>query len=150
MWEFSEKSMKKWISRLARDCWPTKQVTWEAHAGSWRIHDMLDFTSHSWLKPSRKWPIKLTTWLLFECDFSHSLPTMYRPSLPMKCKKSIHKKILREKNLAKHLRVRDCLSTILYIISLKFSFIPTSPSMHLWEVLSTNTYLTHFEYWEKF
>ena len=40
--------------------------------------------------------------------------------------KSIHKKLLREKTLAKHLRVRVCLPTILYIISLEFPFTPTS------------------------
>ena len=39
-------------------------------------------------------------------------------------------KLLREKTLAKHLRVRDCLPIILYIISLEFSFTPTSPSTH--------------------
>ena len=64
--------------------------------------------------------------------------------------RSIHKKLLKEKTLAKHLRVRVCLPIILYIISLKFSFTPTSPSTYPWEVLSPNTYLTHSECWEKF
>ena len=64
--------------------------------------------------------------------------------------RSIHKKLLREKTLAKHLRVRVYLPTILNIISLKFSFTPTSPSTYPWEVLSPNTYLTHSECWEKF
>jgi len=143
VWEFGEESMKKWISRLAHDCRPTKQVTWEANAGSWRVHDMLDFTSYSRLRPSREWPIKLTAWLLFECDFSHSLPTLYKPSLPMICKKKeyLFKKLLREKTLTKHLRVRDCLPTILYIISLKYPFTPISPFTHPWEVLTSNTYL---------
>ena len=63
---------------------------------------------------------------------------------------SIHKKLLREKTLAKHLRVRYCLPTILYIISLEFPFTPTSQSTHLWEVLSPNTYLIHSKCWEKF
>ena len=44
--------------------------------------------------------------------------------------RSIHKKLLKEKTLAKHLRVRDCLPTILYVISLELSFTPTSPSIH--------------------
>ena len=50
----------------------------------------------------------------------------------MKCKKNknIHKKLLREKILAKHLRVRGCLPTILYIISLELPFTPTSPSTY--------------------
>ena len=65
------------------------------------------------------------------------------------CWMSIHKKILRE-TLGKHLRVRDCSPTILYIISLEFPFTPNSPSTHPWEVLSSNTYLTHSKYWEKF
>ena len=64
--------------------------------------------------------------------------------------RSVHKKLFREKTLAKHLRVRDCLPTILNIISLEFPFTLTSLSTHPWEVFSLNTYLTHFEYWEKF
>ena len=68
----------------------------------------------------------------------------------VRSRRSIHKKLLREKTLAKHLRVRDCLPTILYIISLEFPFTPTSPSTHPWEVLGPNIYLTHSECWEKF
>ena len=48
------------------------------------------------------------------------------------------------------MRVRDCIPTIIYTIFLKFSFTPTSPSTHAWEVLSLNTYLTQSECWEKF
>ena len=66
------------------------------------------------------------------------------------CQMSIHKKLLREKTLGKHLRVRNCLPTILYIISLEFPFTPTFPSTHPWEVLSPNTYLTHSQCWGKF
>ena len=50
----------------------------------------------------------------------------------MKCKKK--KEYLQEtferETLAKHLRVRDCLPTILYIISLEFPFTPTPPPIH--------------------
>ena len=55
-----------------------------------------------------------------------------------------------EKTLAKHLRVRDFHThNHLHIFSW-FSSTPTSPSIHPWEVLSLNTYLTHSECWEKF
>ena len=60
-------------------------------------------------------------------------------------RKSIHKKLLRAKTLAKHLRVRNCLPTILYIISLEFPFTLTSPFTYPWEVLSLNTFFTHSE-----
>ena len=91
--------------------WPAKWATWKAHAGIWRVIDKLDFVSDSWLRPSCEWPVKPTACCFLECDFSHSLPTLYKPSLPMKCKKKKEyflKKLLRGETLAKHLRVRDC------------------------------------------
>ena len=140
------------ISRLARDCWPMKQVMLEVHAGIWK--SMTSFISWvtSRFKPSHERPAKLSTWLFFSVPFLIPLPTLYKPSLPMKCKKNknIHKKLLREKILAKHLRVRGCLPTILYIISLELPFTHTSPSTYPWGVLSPNTYLTHSKFWEKF
>ena len=79
------------------------------------------------------------------CLFSFLYQHYINPHYPqnVRSRRSIHKKLLREKTLTKHLRVRDCLPTILYIISLEFPFTPTSPSTHPWEVLSPNTYLTH-------
>ena len=46
--------------------------------------------------------------------------------------------------------LRDYKPTIIYIISLKFSSIPTSLFTHPWKVLNLNTYLTQSECWEKF
>ena len=139
-------------SQLSGNCWLVKQAKCETHDGIWRVHDKQDFASDSRLGPSYEWPAKFTVWLLFEFDFSHSLLTLYKPSLPMKCKKK--KEYLQEtferETLAKHLRVRDCLPTILYIIFLKFQFTSTSPTTHPWEVLNPNTYHTYFECWEKF
>ena len=114
--------------RLARDCWPTKQATWKAHVEIWRVCDRLYFASHF----ATQSKLQVTR----ETHYSWNVMRT----------RNIHKKILR----AKHLRVRDCLPTILYIISLEFPFTPTSPSTHPWEVLSPNTYLTHSECWEKF
>ena len=91
--------------------------------------------------------------IILVMSFCVPLPTLYKPSLPTKCKRrtrSIHKKLLREKTLAKHLWVRDCLPTILYIIFLEFHFTPTSPSTHPWVFIISNTYLIHSECWEKF
>ena len=70
--------------------------------------------------------------IIFSMSFLISLQILYKPSLLTKCKKNkeYSEKLLKEKTLAKHLRVRDCLSTILYIISLEFPFTPTSPSTH--------------------
>ena len=64
--------------------------------------------------------------------FSFLYQQYINPHYPrnVRSRRSIHKKLLREKTLAKHLRVRDCLPTILYIISLEFPFTPTSPSTH--------------------
>ena len=75
-----------WISGF-HDCWPAKHATWEAHAGIWRVLDMLDFASNSRLRLSREWPAKLTACYFLECDFSHSLPTLYKSLLSTKCKK---------------------------------------------------------------
>ena len=91
-------------------------------------------------------------WMILSVHFHIPLPILYKPSLPMKIvrTRSFSKKLLREKTIAKHLRVRDCIPTIIYTIFSKVSFTPTSLSTHLWEVLSPNTYLTQFECWEKF
>ena len=49
----------------------------------------------------------------------------------MKCKKKEYlQETFERETLAKYLRVRDCLPTILYIISLKFPFTLTSLSTH--------------------
>ena len=132
MWEFGEDSVKMRISRLAHEYQPAKQVTWEAHARIWRVIVKLDFTSHSWLKPSRKWPVKLSIWLFWVCLFSYLYQHYINPYYPRKVSRtrSIHKKLLREKTLAKHLRVRDCLPTILNIISECWK-----EFWYLWEVL---------------
>ena len=123
----------------------------------WRICEEVVFatwlTIDSQLRPSRKWPTKPTACCFLECDFSHSLPTLYKSSLPTKCKKKKEyfiKKILREKPYLNTWELVIVLSTILYIISQKFPSTPTSPSTHPWQVLNPNTYLTHFECWEKF
>ena len=122
MWEFGEDSMKMRISRLACECQPAKQATWKAHDGIWRVFDRLDFASHSWLRPSCEWPAKLSAWLFWVCLFSYPYKHYINPHYPQNCKKN--KESLQETfergTLAKHLRVRNCLPTILYIISLKF------------------------------
>ena len=86
------------------------------------------------------------------CLFSFLYQHFINPHYPWNVRRTriILKKLLREKTLAKHLRVRGCLPTILYIISLELPFTPTSSSTYHWEVLSSNTYLTNSECWEKF
>ena len=137
MWKFGEKPMKKWISRLAR-------------------HNLV--TTDPWNKPREKHMLEfksMTSWIswvfrnssqvasdswnsLVDCFLSVNFLILYQhyinPHYPqiVRRRRSIHKELLREKILAKHLRVRDCLPTILYIISLKFSFTLTSPSTHPW------------------
>jgi len=51
------------------------------------VIDRLVFANNSRLRPSREWLAKSTTCCFLECDFSYSLPTLYRLSLPTKCKK---------------------------------------------------------------
>ena len=85
---------------------------------------------------------------LFSFLYQHCINPHY--SWNVRRTRIIHKKLLREKTLAKHLRVRGCLPTILYIISLELPFTPTSSSTYHWKVLSPNTYLTNSECWEKF
>ena len=143
---------------------------------SWLAHDWLAIANLQ-NRPREKHMLEfeesLTGWILQVIRYSgqvtnhprNSLPDYFlvclflflyqhyiNPHYPQNVRriKSIHKKLLREKTLAKHLRVRVYLPTILNIISLKFSFTPTSPSTYPWEVLSLNTYLTHSECWEKF
>ena len=86
------------------------------------------------------------------CFFLYFYQYYINPHYPWNVRRtrSIHKKLLREKTLTKHLRVKDCLLTILYIISLEFPFTLTSLSTHPWEVFNPNTYLTHSKRWEKF
>ena len=110
---------------------------------SWVIHGSGQVASDLW----NSLPDYFLVCLFFFL-YRHYINPYYPQNV--RCWRSIHKKLLREKILAKHLRVRDCLPIILYIIFLEFPFIPTSPSTHPWEVLSLNTYLTHFECWEKF
>ena len=155
MWEFGEELVKKWISRLASDCLviaDPRNKPYEKH--------MLEFEESmtgwiSWLIRDSSQGLSDPRNSLLDCFLSLTFPILYQHYInshyPRNVRRrSIHKKLLREKTLAKHLRVKDCLPTILYIISLKFTFTPTSPSTHPWEVLSPNTYLTHFECWEKF
>ena len=109
-------------SLLARKCQPSKYATWEAHVGILKVFDRLDFTSHSLLKWSCEWLTKLSTWLFWICLFSYLYQYYINPHYPRNCKKN--KEFLQEtfkrETPAKHLRVRDCLPIILYIISLKF------------------------------
>ena len=151
-WRFCKDEDFATSSRLACECQPAKQATWKAHAGIWRVFDRLDFTSHSWLRPSHEWPVKLSAWLFWVCLFSYLYQHYINPHYPRKVSRtrSIHKKLLRENTLAKQLRVRDCLPTILNISSLEFPFTPTSSSIYPSEVFSPNTYLTHFECWKEF
>ena len=88
MWEFGEEFVKMRISRLAHNYWPAKQAMWEAPVGIWRVFDRLDFASHSLLRPSHKSLAKLSAWLFFSVSFLISLQTLYKPSLPTKCKKN--------------------------------------------------------------
>ena len=83
---------------LTREYWLVKQATWEAHARIWRVIEKLVFASDSQLRLSHEWATKPTAYCFLECDFSHSLPTLYKPSLRTKCKKEYFlKKLLREK-----------------------------------------------------
>ena len=73
--------------------------------------------------------------MILSVSFHIPLPILYKPLLSTKLLKIIiikrrvfSKKFLREKTLAKHLRVRDCLLTIIYTISLKF---PVLLPLHL-------------------
>ena len=122
-------------------CWNLKSL--------WQARFCESFTTQAKLRVTRKTIYLISFWV---CLFSFLYQHYINPHYPRNVRRIriIHKKLLREKTLAKHLRVRDCLLTILYIISLEFPFTPTSSSTHPWEVLSPNTYLTHSECWEKF
>ena len=137
--------MKKWISQLACHCLATndpRNKPCEKH--------MLEFEKSmtGWISRVIRDSSPVTSdWRnsLPDCFLSVTFPILYQhyinPHYPrnIRRRRSIHKKILREKTLAKHLIIRDCLPTILYIISLKFPFTPTSPSTHPGKVLSPNT-----------
>ena len=87
----------------------------------------------------------------FYSGFSSFLYQYYiSPHYPRNFKKGFSKGTFERETLAIHLRVRDCSPTIIYTISLKFSFTPTSPTTRPLEVLNPNTYLTQFESCEKF
>ena len=137
--------------RLTCECWHAKQVKWEAHAEIWRVLNRLDFASDSRLRPSCKWSAKLTAYCFLECDFFHSLPTLY-PHYPRNVRRrSIFWRNFWERIPSQTLESqRFFLPTILYIISLKFPSTPTSPFTHPWEVLNLDTCLTYSECWEKF
>ena len=113
---------------------------------------MLDFTSHFATQTKSQMTHKTYCLELFECVFSHAFTNTIQALISHEIIRirSFYKGTFERETLAIHLRVRDCSPTIIYTISLKFSFTPTSPSTHPWEVLSPNTYLTHSEYWEKF
>ena len=102
VWEFGEESVRKWFSRLVRN-WLVIVDPWNKP----REKHMLKFEESmtSWISritrdsgqvasgPQNSLPIA------FWSDFSHSLPTLYKPSLPTKYKKNEYflKKLLREK-----------------------------------------------------
>ena len=156
MWEFGEELVKIWILQLA--------CNWLAIADPRNRPSekhMLEFKESliGWISQvihdSGQVASDLQNSLpdyFWVCLFSFLYQQYIKPHYTWNVRRtmSIHKKLLREKTLAKHLRVRDCLPTILYIISLEFPFTPTSPSTHPWEVLSLTTYLTHSECWESF
>ena len=54
---------------------------------------------------------------------------------------SLYEKPLREKTLAKHLRVKDCLPIILYIISLEFPLL-LSMNLYILERFLTQTLIS--------
>ena len=120
-WRFCEDEEFATNSRM-----PTcKKATWEAHARIWRVFVRLDFASHSWVRPSCEWLAKLSAWWFWVCLFIYLYQYYINSYYPRNCKKKkkivvFSNKFLREKTLAKHLRVRDCLPTIIYTISLKF------------------------------
>ena len=102
---------------------PTREkTTWEAYTGIWRVFARLDFTRHLWLRPTCEWPQNSLP-DVFKCAFSHTFTNTIQTLITheiVRRTRSFSKKNLREKILAKHLRVRDCLPTIIYTISLKF------------------------------
>ena len=55
----------------------------------------------------------------FECAFSHTFTIQTLITYEI-VTKSFFKKLLKEKTLAKYLRVKDCIPIIIYTISLKF------------------------------
>ena len=56
-----------------------------------------------------------------KCAFSHTFTNTIQTLITYEIvTKSFFKKLLKEKTLAKHLRVKDCIPTIIYTISLKF------------------------------
>ena len=149
MWEFGKELVKMRISRLTRN--------WLAIADPRnRPHEKHRLEFEESLTGWISWVIRDSSQVASDPQNSppnYILVCLIKiPHYPWNVKswRSIHKKLLRDETLAKHLRVRNCLPTILYIISLEFPFTPTPPPIHPWEVLSLNIYLTHSKCWEKF
>ena len=88
VWEFDEDSVKMknlWLACNWLISANPQKATWEVHARIWRVSlpGWISWVT-SRLRPSRKWPAKLSTWSLFSVLFLIPLPTLYRPSLPTK------------------------------------------------------------------
>ena len=118
-----------------------EKATWEAHAGIWRVFVRLDFTSHFATQAKSQVTHKTLCLMILSVSFHIPLQILYKPSLPTKFfkkKKVFSKKLLRKKTLAKHLRVRDCLPTIIYTASLKFLLL-LSLHLHILERFLTQT-----------
>ena len=137
-------------SWLARKCQPMKGYMRSTCRNLKSLFARLDFASH-FATQAKLWVTRETLYLeLFDCSFSYTFTNIVYAFITHEIVRSFSKKLLREKTLAKHLRVRDCIPIIIYTIFLKFFFTPSSPSTHPWEVFSPNTYFTQFECWEKF
>ena len=90
---------------LTCDCWPVKQTIWEAHSRIWRDIDRLDFTSDSWLRPSREWPMKLTACCFLECDL-----ILYINSHLFLCQKTLQPSISKKRKSWKNLALKTSLT----------------------------------------
>ena len=95
---------------LATDTQLLTRETRYMRSTCWNLKSPWHARFREWLVTQAKSRVTCETHFLlfFECDFSHSLPTLYIPSLPTKCKKEYLQETFEKETLAKHLRVRDC------------------------------------------
>ena len=100
-------------------------------------------TSVSQLGQLMTWLVRCFASLFCVCLFLFLYPHYISPHYPRNCNKKNDS--FREKTLEIHLRVRDCIPTILYTFLLVFLTLFCLQFHILWEVLSPNTNHTYFD-----
>ena len=139
-WRFCEDEEFTTNSWLSHECQPAKRprekhiLEFEKSLLGWISQVIYDSGQHA-SDPQNSLPD------VFKCAFSHTFTNTIQTLITheiVRRTRSFSKKHLREKILAKHLRVRDCLPIIIYIISLKFPLL-LPLHLHILERFLTQT-----------